>query len=160
MYAIAVFNNESVKGIVKFSQKSQFESTRIEFDLTTSEPDKTHAIHIHEYGDLRDTETCCGACGGHWNPHHTSHGSILYPCRERHAGDLINNFQTDSTGHFHFVYYDPLVQLHGLDNIYGLSVVIHEGRDDLGLGCNPESLINGNAGKRIACSVIGKTRAF
>jgi len=34
-------------------------------------------------------------------------------------------------------------------------LVIHADKDDLGLGDNAESLITGNAGKRIACAVIG-----
>ena len=66
---------------------------------------------------------------------------------------------------------DKLIKLRGKCNIVGRSVVIHELEDDLGLGgldfdsndnyiiVDPdeyeESKKTGNAGKRIACGVIG-----
>ena len=40
------------------------------------------------------------------------------------------------------------------NNIIGRSLIIHADKDDKGLGNNVESLITGNAGKRIACSNI------
>jgi Cu-Zn family superoxide dismutase len=51
---------------------------------------------------------------------------------------------------------DSIIKLRGTkSNIIGRGLIIHADTDDLGLGGNEASLKNGNAGKRIACAVIG-----
>lgn len=40
-------------------------------------------------------------------------------------------------------------------NIIGRGLIIHADTDDCGTGGDEASLANGNAGKRIACAVIG-----
>ena len=50
---------------------------------------------------------------------------------------------------------DNLVKITGKYSVMARSMVIHEKEDNLGKGDNEESLINGNAGKRIVCGIIG-----
>ena len=137
-----------------YSQKKKGNSAGadVEFHLSGFEADSIKAIHIHEYGDLRKG---CESLGGHWNPHNKNHGSIVYDCCNRHAGDLINNLEANKKGIFSYKYYDPLVNV---SEILGRSLVIHDGIDDLGRGENKESLITGNAGKRLTCAIIGRVK--
>ncbi len=143
MKAICILPNH---GRVIFSQSS---SVKVEFDLTHFGPNETHAIHIHEFGDLSDG---CKTLGLHYNPENVNHGCYSHDT-VRHSGDLINNFKTDKDGNFKFEYNDDLL---AVNDILGRSVVIHEGIDDCGHGKDKESLISGNAGKRIVCGVIGR----
>ena len=81
---------------------------------------------------------------------------------------MINNLRSDKSGRFKYTYYDPRITLKGDidESIIGRSVVIHHGQDDLGLGgidppnnkIRVKSLKTGNAGKRIACAIIGRAK--
>jgi Cu-Zn family superoxide dismutase len=148
--AIAIINSPTVEGVITFHQCDIKEPTKVTFRLLGS-PDQIHAIHLHEYGDVRDG---CTSLGAHYNPSGMDHGSFLTGL-DHHAGDLINNIQFDKYGVFNFEYDDPLINVR---DIYGRSIVIHQDADDLGLGDNAESLRTGNAGKRIAYSIIGRTK--
>jgi hypothetical protein len=54
---------------------------------------------------------------------------------------------------------DNIIKLRGSKtNIIGRGLIIHEDEDDCGQGLNTESLKTGNAGKRIACAVIGYSK--
>lgn len=152
--AIAYFEDKKVKGSVKFHQCKGKNGTIICFDLYNMIPNKTHACHIHEYGDKSDG---CTSLGAHWNPKNKEHGSIFIDIDNSHAGDLINNIKSDNYGRFNYTYIDPRVQLRGNVNvsIFGRSVVIHDGIDDLGEGNDPSSKITGNAGGRMGCAIIG-----
>lgn len=139
-------------GTVTFSQSCMMSSVRVHIKLAHFKPYATHAIHIHEFGDMTEG---CKTLGLHYNPAETTHGSMKFPHKPRHAGDLINNFTTDKTGSVEIIYMDEMLTMFGDNSIVGRSVVIHDGIDDLGCGGNKESLISGNAGARISCGVIG-----
>lgn len=151
MNAIAVIKSETVNGVVHFHQCRKHRDCVVTIDIN-GPPGKVSAIHVHEFGD---TSGGCASLGPHFNPHGTTHGSIFNPGQPRHAGDMINNVEFDSKGRFYLIYPDPLIQV---SKIYGRSVVVHDGVDDLGLGGDSESLKTGNAGGRIACAVIGRAK--
>ncbi|XP_061779071.2 extracellular superoxide dismutase [Cu-Zn]-like [Nerophis lumbriciformis] len=103
-----------------------------------SEP---RAVHIHQYGDL---QRGCESTGGHYNP-----GGVPHP---NHPGDF---------GHFVpqlgkiYATFESEATLFGAVSVLGRSVVVHERRDDFGLGGDAGSLLHGNAGRRLGCCVIG-----
>ncbi|XP_053107685.1 extracellular superoxide dismutase [Cu-Zn] [Hemicordylus capensis] len=100
------------------------------------------AIHVHQFGDLSDG---CDSAGGHYNPFKVNH--------PRHPGDFGNFYSKD--GKIRKYKSNLMATLFGPYTIMGRSVVIHEQEDDMGKGNNKASLENGNAGKRLACCVIG-----
>jgi Cu/Zn superoxide dismutase len=186
--AIAHFDkktNNGIFGVVLFTPHKN--KTACDIRLSGFEPNTTHAIHIHEYGDLR---MGCGTCGGHYNPHNKKHGALGLTS-ERHVGDLVNNITSDSNGQVLQTYIFSDIDI---TDILGRSVVIHYLPDDLGLQgmrfgnklikyhnmsvtrlkhiakdrnyeetdreklvakLEKESLVTGNAGGRMGCSVIG-----
>jgi len=150
--AISFVKSDIVNGIIYFHQCSPYDKVKVRFILKGT-PNRTHAIHVHEFGDAMDGD--CKSLGPHFNPYHTLHGSRRYD-DQRHAGDLINNITFDREGYFRYEYEDDIIRLSGDTDysIVGRSIVIHNKPDDLGKGGNDESLISGNAGERIACSSI------
>ncbi|XP_063315967.1 extracellular superoxide dismutase [Cu-Zn] [Pelobates fuscus] len=102
----------------------------------------SRAIHIHNYGDLSDG---CDSAGAHYNPFTVNHPN--------HPGDFGNFRVKDGKIERHGAY--PDATLFGPYSIIGRSIVLHMQADDLGKGNNPASLENGNAGKRLACCIIG-----
>ena len=91
-----------------------------------------------------------------FNPYNKNHGCP--GMSDRHVGDL-GNIVTDLYGNANYKTSDNVITLHGTkSNIIGRMLIIHEDQDDCGQGQGPlkkESLKTGNAGKRIACAVIG-----
>ena len=69
-------------------------------------------------------------------------------------GDL-GNLKANAKGECHITFYDDCIRLRGTKcNILGRGLILHADEDDLGLG-DEESTRTGNAGKRVACAVIG-----
>jgi Cu-Zn family superoxide dismutase len=150
--AISIIKSDKVNGIILFHQCTVYDTVKVKFNLKGT-PNRTHAIHVHEFGGA--TDDSCKSLGPHFNPYLTTHGSMKFQ-GPRHAGDLINNLTFDQKGNFVYEYEDELIRLIGDQDysIIGRSIIIHDKADDLGQGGNEESLITGNAGDRIACSPI------
>lgn len=152
VYAIAVFN-DSIKGTVKFTEDLNNNVIVIDLNLSGLKPNSLHGFHVHEAGDL--TDKCTSMCA-HFNPYGKTHGCP--GISERHVGDL-GNIKTNSKGEAKYSFYDNVIKLRGSkSNIIGRGLIIHEDEDDCGKGGNAESLKTGNAGKRIACAVIGYSK--
>jgi Cu-Zn family superoxide dismutase len=154
---IAVINENKIKGTVSFHQCTNRSKVIVKFDLKGFKPNSTHACHIHEFGD---TTNGCISLGAHLNLTNTTHGSIYRDIYSSHTGDLINNIKSDNNGNFKFMYEDPRLMMFVdiTESIICTSIVIHEGIDDLGLGGNAESLKTGNAGGRMCCGIIAKSK--
>ena len=160
MNAICVFTNnmnKKTKGSVFFKETQR--GLQIKISISGISPGK-HGLHIHEYGDL--TEGCSSLCS-HFNPTKSVHGGRN--SEERHLGDL-GNVVADENGNVETTIYDKMLRITGDFGIVGRSVVLHADEDDLGKGGikngeivdeekHEESLRTGNAGKRIACGIIG-----
>lgn len=126
MKAIAIFDDGSITGTVIFSQQTPNNPLKIVFDLCGFIPNSIHAIHIHEFGDLREG---CKSLGPHFNPTGKQHSSD----EKGHCGDLFNNLQTDDKGNFNGTYYSKVLSIFpNKFSIVGRSVVIHQFPDDCG----------------------------
>jgi len=148
--AIAVFDGKKIKGTVIFTEDLKNNCVNIDINIVGLKKNALHGFHVHESGDL--TSHCESMCA-HFNPYGKNHGC---PCaKERHVGDL-GNLETDIYGSAKYKINDDFIKLRGSKaNIIGRGLIIHADPDDCGLGGDEASLKNGNAGKRIACAIIG-----
>lgn len=151
--AIAVFDDKKIKGTVLFSEDLENNCIIINIDIQGLKKNFLHGFHVHESGDL--TNKCDSMCA-HFNPYHKNHGCP--GVKERHVGDL-GNLETDEYGNATYSITDNYIKLRGTKaNIIGRGLIIHADIDDCGLGGDETSLKNGNAGKRIACAIIGYSK--
>ena len=154
------FNKDKIEGYVQFHQCCEEKKTIIKVNLSGFKPFSKHAIHIHEKGITSLINACDSTCK-HYNPYNSKHGNSEIHGKDRHVGDLINNIESDKDGNVYITFIDDLVNLFPPFSVIGRSVVIHSGIDDLGVYRNEKSergnlsSTTGNAGSRIACSVIG-----
>jgi len=146
MKAIAVFDGK-VTGTVTFEEQGKY--IVMDIQLKGLSKNALHGFHVHEAGDL--TDKCDSMCA-HFNPYNKQHGGP--GSKDRHVGDL-GNLKTDKNGIVNIRMSDNMIKLKGKANIIGRGLIIHADEDDLGLGTNAASKINGNSGKRIACAIIG-----
>ena len=147
-HAVCVFDashSNGVEGFVTMVAKGKM--TEFECSISHLSPGK-HGFHIHASGDLR--QGCKSACD-HYNPTNATHGDRVGSAR--HRGDL-GNIVADAEGRC----IQKITAEVTLDEIVGRTLIIHDDEDDLGLANNAESRKTGNAGKRLACGVIGRMR--
>ena len=133
-------------GTVVFTQTK--DGVKVEANITGLSPNSEHAIHVHQFGDVR-LDNGKGA-GGHYNPEGHDHG---LPAKDkRHAGDL-GNLKADANGAASYTIVAKNISVAGLHNpVVGRGVIIHAKVDD---GGQP----TGNAGARISQGVIGVAKS-
>ena len=144
-HAVAVMvstEGNTAHGTVRFHQTD--DGVTVTADISGLDAGSTHAIHVHQYGDI--TGSNGKSAGGHYNPSGHDHG--LPDQAARHAGDL-GNLIADEAGNAHFEITVNNLSIAGMTNpVIGRGVIIHAKVDD---GGQP----TGNAGARIAMGVIG-----
>lgn len=150
--AIAVFSNDNINGVVRFTEDIQNNRVKIDVNITGLS-EGLHGFHVHEAGDL--TDKCTSMCA-HFNPYKMTHGCP--GMKQRHVGDL-GNLKVNSKGIAKYSFYDDVIKLRGTKaNIIGRGLIIHADPDDCGQGGQSDSLTTGHAGKRIACAIIGYSK--
>jgi Cu-Zn family superoxide dismutase len=108
-----------------------------------------HALHIHETGAC---EPPFESAGGHFNPTSAEHG--FDRPGGPHAGDLPNVYVGEGALEVEYIT-DRVTLADGETSLFdddGSAIVIHEGQDDY------VSEPAGDAGNRLACGVIEKSR--
>jgi len=135
----------SVSGTVTFTKVA--EGVKVVADLSGLTPGK-HGFHIHEFGDCSSPDGT--SAGGHFNPSGSPHGAPMD--MSRHAGDM-GNIEAGADGKAHVEYIDAHMNFEGPNSIMGRSVIVHAKEDDM------KTQPTGNAGPRIACGVIGVSKA-
>lgn len=140
--AVAVLyplGNSGINGTVTFTQEEN--GVRVEATVNGLS-NGMHGFHIHQFGNCTAPDGT--SAGGHFNPYNNEHNGP--EANSRHMGDMGNLV---SQGSGEATTYSSLDKVIDLPMIVGRGVVIHAQEDDL------SSQPSGEAGKRIACGVIG-----
>ena len=147
--AIAVIRTATIEGdIIAINNKK---GVTITAHFTKLPPGK-HGFHIHKAGDLRG-EGCNGLCE-HYDVGNHTHGSAPNTKHSmRHTGDLGNIEIPDGKTEIKNTYY---ITQTSVKELWGRSIIVHEGEDDLGLGGFEDSKITGHSGKRMGCAIFGR----
>lgn len=152
--AIAVIQHTAgneTAGIVTFTATEG--GVKVVADITGLAPGK-HGFHIHEFGDISDSDKAMSS-GGHFDPASTHQHALILPNHSvggHHAGDM-GNLVADGAGKAHLeVTLDGVTLMGPINRIVGRAVIVHAKPDD---GGQP----TGNAGDRVGAGVIGIAKA-
>lgn len=137
----------NVEGVIRFVQIDA-KNCVIDGTVVGLNSFAEHALAIHESGDISNG---CSSVGEHYNPRNMRHGSP--ESNVRHVGDL-GNIVADEHGRAEFKFSDHLLKV---SDIIGRSIVVAEGKDDLGESSHRLSQINGNCGKLLSCGIIARS---
>lgn len=114
-------------------------------------PGTLHGCHIHQWGNVWSSKGCEG-CGPHFAESWQLHGAPDEPIA--HWGDL-GNLEVDDQG---VAALENMILRKEvtLESLFGRSIVVHDGEDDLGRyrDVDEESAKTGNSGARWACGAI------
>ena len=126
-------------GTVTFLQRG--DKVFVYADVRGLKPNAEHGFHVHEKGDCSSGDGM--SAGGHFNPDTVAHGYAA-----GHAGDMPN-LKADAAGAAHASFeMKKMTVADGPFSIVGKGLIIHRDPDDY------QTQPTGNAGPRLACSVI------
>ena len=139
-------SGSSVTGKVTFSRHGDKVSMKVVVKGLTP---GTHAIHLHDKGDCSAPDAA--SAGGHWNPTSENHGQWGHT--PFHHGD-IGNLVADAKGKAELTVESELWTLGDgkPSDVVGHAVIVHAKEDDF------TTQPTGNAGGRVACGVIQKSK--
>ena len=130
-------------GTVTFVQRG--DKVLVSADVRGLKPNQEHGFHVHEKGDCSSGDGM--SAGGHFNPDAVSHGHVQ-PGDSGHAGDMPN-LKADANGNAKVTFeMTKMTVAEGKFGVIGKGLIVHRDPDDL------KSQPAGNAGPRVACSVI------
>ena len=147
--AVAVFQTKDIVGdaVATLETRRGVIGTKL-CAVFTVLPPGLHGFHIHVNGDLRG-EGCKGACQHFHKGSPCDHGGAPGTKGPRHTGDLGNICLKKGS----YCYFLPGVTP---EDLWGRTLIVHGGEDDLGKGNDEESKVTGNSGARIGCAVFGR----
>ena len=130
-------------GTVTFVQRG--DKVFVNADVRGLKAGLEHGFHVHEKGDCSSGDGM--SAGGHFNPDGVPHGHVQ-PSDTGHAGDMPN-LKADANGIAHATFeLKKMSVADGTFSIVGKGLIIHRDADDY------KTQPTGNAGPRLACSVI------
>ena len=126
-------------GTVTFLQRG--DKVMVYAEVRGLKANQEHGFHVHEKGDCSSGDGM--SAGGHFNPDNVAHSG-----QPGHVGDMPN-LKADANGVAHASFeLKTMTVADGPHGIVGKGLIIHRDPDDY------NTQPTGNAGPRIACSVI------